>query len=75
MHTQPQRPSGSGEDTLPEFPAIVDAADGETAGSDFAEIARNVRRRGAVRRTGEAFAEFAKEMPEMVIGFVEGLLP
>jgi hypothetical protein len=52
------------------FPAVAG-----TVGSDFAEIARNVRSRGAVRRTGEAFAEFAMEAPEIVLGFVEALLP
>lgn len=65
-----ERQSERGGDTLPEFPAVVD-----TAGSDFAKIARKVRRRSEVRRTGEALAEFAKEVPEMVIELVEGLLP
>jgi hypothetical protein len=65
-----ERQSEAGGDTLPEFPAVVD-----TARSDFAKITGNVRRRRAVRRTGEALAEFAKEVPEMVIELIEGLLP
>ena len=65
MHTDRE---DSGGDTLPEFPVVVDTAD-----SEFAD--RNERRPSAVRRTGKAFAEFAKEAPEMVIGFIEGLLP
>jgi hypothetical protein len=69
MQTQPERPSDQGRDTLPEFPAVVDAA-----GSDFTKVAPQVRR-PAVRRTGEALAEFAKAAPEMVVQFVEGLLP
>jgi hypothetical protein len=70
MHTRPEPPSEPGGDTLPEFPAVVDAA-----GSDFAETVRNVRRRSAVRRTGQTLAEFAEEVPEMVMEFIEGLLP
>jgi hypothetical protein len=70
MDTRPDRPSDQGRDTLPEFPADVD-----TTGSDFAKIARNVRRRRAVRRTGEALGELAKEAPELVLEVVKGLLP
>jgi hypothetical protein len=69
MHTRPERPADSGGDTLPEFPPVVEGAD-----SDVARAARIVRRR-AVRRTGEALAEFAKETPELVIELIEGLLP
>jgi hypothetical protein len=47
----------------------------DTAGSDFAKTARSVRRSSAVCRTSEAFAEFAKEMPEMVMEFIGGFLP
>jgi hypothetical protein len=70
MHTEPERSSDQGRDTLMEFPAVADSAN-----SDFAKIAPRVRARRALRGTGKAFAEFAKEVPEMVIGFIEGLLP
>jgi len=64
---QPDEPSG---DTLPECPAAVDPPD-----SDFARIARRVRRRNAVRQSRKGLVEFAKEVPEMVLGFIEGLWP
>ena len=70
MHTRPERPSDQDRDTLPEFPGVIDVA-----GADVAEVAAKVKGRSAVRRTSQALAEFAKEAPEMVIGFIEGLLP
>jgi hypothetical protein len=70
MHTRPERPADPGGDTLPDFWAVVDSAN-----SDLAGAARHVRRRRAMRRTGEALAEFAMEAPEIVLEFIHGLLP
>jgi hypothetical protein len=73
MNSQPERSSDdlSGDTLpLPEFPAADVRPD-----SDFARIARRVRRRSAMRGAGEGFTEFAKEVPEMVGGFIEMLLP
>lgn len=70
MHAEPERSSDQSRDTLPEFPAVVDSA-----GSDFAQIARQVGRRRAIRRSGEALVEIAKAAPEIVLEFIEGILP
>jgi hypothetical protein len=70
MNGLPERPSDPGGDTLPDLPA---AADQE--GSDFGRIERQVRRRNAARRAREGFAEVAKEVPELVFEFIQGLLP
>jgi hypothetical protein len=70
MDNRPDGQSKSGQDTLPEFPAVVDEAD-----DDNARTARRVRRHNAIRQTLEASAEIAKDAPEMVLEFVFGILP
>jgi hypothetical protein len=63
-----------GSDTLPDLPAIVDGANGQ-ANSDGAGAAPRVPRRGAIGQAARASAEFAKAAPEMVLQFIEGLVP
>jgi hypothetical protein len=70
MDTQPEPPSDPGGDTLPEFPALADCAK-----SDVGRGARHARRRRAVGGVVAAGAEFAKAAPEIVLEFIEGLLP
>ncbi len=70
MDSGPERPSESCEDTLPEFPAVVDEARNKAARS-----VRHVRRRRAVRQAFQASAEFAKGAPEMALELIMGILP
>jgi hypothetical protein len=77
MDTLPEWPpeptpgtSNPGSDTLPDIPAIVDLANSDVAGAT-----PPVRRRHAMGRAARASADFAKAAPEMVLQFIEGLLP